>query len=145
MMFSIAYPATFRPDENGRPVVSFPNFPSAHTDGKNMQEAFEEATDCLGSVIAARIGDKLEIPEPSSIKRGQKLVPVPLWVAGKLALYLTMREQKITNSDLARRLGVRETVVRRMLDPDHATKSEKLQAALSVLGKRIVVALDDAA
>jgi antitoxin HicB len=72
-------------------------------------------------------------------------VPVPLWVAGKLALYLTMREQKITNSDLARRLGVRETVVRRMLDPDHATKSEKLQAALSVLGKRMVVALDDAA
>jgi hypothetical protein len=52
---------------------------------------------------------------------------------------------KITNSNLARRLEVRETVVRRMLDPNHATKSEKLQAALSTLGKRIVVALDDAA
>ena len=144
-MFSIAYPATFRLDENGRPVVSFPDFPRAHTDGKTMQEAFEEAADCLGSVIAAHIAEKLEIPEPSPMKRGWRLVPVPLWVAGKLALYLTMREQKITNSDLARRLGVRETVVRRMLDPNHATKSEKLQAALSVLGKRIVVALDDAA
>lgn len=143
-MFSIAYPATFRPDENGRPLVSFPDFPNAHTDGKNMADAFEEATDCLGSVIAAHIAEKRQIPEPSSLKRGWKLVPVPLWVAGKLALYLTMREQKITNSELARRLGVRETVVRRMLDPNHATKSEKLQAALSVLGKRIVVALDDA-
>ncbi|MGA3201183.1 MAG: type II toxin-antitoxin system HicB family antitoxin [Bryobacteraceae bacterium] len=144
-MFSIAYPATFRADENGRPVVGFPDFPRAHTDGRNIQEAFEEATDCLGSVIAAHIAEKLEIPEPSSPKRGQRLVPVPLWVAGKLALYLTMREQKITNSELARRLGVRETVVRRMLDPDHATKAEKLQAALAALGKRIVVALDDAA
>jgi antitoxin HicB len=144
-MFSIAYPATFRADENGRRVVSFPDFPRTHTDGKNMQEAFDEATDCLGSVIASRIAEKQEIPERSPVKRGQKLVPVPLWVAGKLALYLTMREQKITNSELARRLGVRETVVRRMLDPDHATKAEKLQAALSVLGKRIVVALDDAA
>jgi antitoxin HicB len=144
-VFSIAYPATFRPDENGRPVVSFTDFPRAHTDGKNLQEAFEEATDCLGSVIAAHIAEKQKIPEPSAVKRGQKLVPVPLWVAGKLALYLTMREQKTTNSDLARRLGVRETVVRRMLDPDHATKAEKLQAALAVLGKRIVVALDDAA
>lgn len=144
-MFSIAYPATFRPDERGRPVVSFPDFPRAHTDGKNMREAFEEATDCLGSVISAHIVEKREIPEPSPLKRGWKLVPVPLWVAGKLALYLTMRNQKISNSDLALRLGVRETVVRRMLDPDHATKSEKLQAALSVLGKRIVVALDDAA
>ncbi len=144
-MFSFVYPAAFRPDENGRPVVSFPDFPRAHTDGKNMEEAFEEATDCLGSVIAAHIAEKGEIPEPSPIKRGWKLVPVPLWVAGKLALYLTMRKQKITNSELARRLGVRETVVRRMLDPNHATKSEKLQAALAVLGKRIVVALSDAA
>jgi antitoxin HicB len=144
-MFSIAYPATFRRDESGRQVVSFPDFPRAHTDGKNMQEAFNEATDCLGSVIAAYIAEKQEVPDPSPIKRGQKLIPVPLWVAGKLALYRTMREQQITNSELARRLGVRETVIRRMLDPDHATKSEKLQAALAVLGKRIVVALDDAA
>lgn len=144
-MLPLTYSATFRPDENGRPIVSFPDFPRTHTDGENMQEAFEEATGCLGSVIAAHIAEKLEIPKPSPLKRGWKLVPVPLWVAGKLALYLTMREQKITNSALARRLGVRETVVRRMLDPDHATKAEKLQAALSVLAKRIVVALDDAA
>ena len=96
-------------------------------------------------MIAAHIAERLEIPDPSPVKRGQKLVPVPLWIAGKLALYRTMREQKIGNSGLARRLGVRETVVRRMLDPNHATKAEKLQTALAALGKRIVVALDDAA
>jgi antitoxin HicB len=56
-----------------------------------------------------------------------------------------MREQGINNSALARRLGVRETVVRRMLDPNHETRSEKLQAALDALGKRIVVAVEDAA
>ncbi len=76
---------------------------------------------------------------------GSGWVPVPLWIAGKLALYLAMREQGISNSALARRLGVRETVVRRMLDPDHETRSEKLQAALDALGKRIVVAVEDAA
>jgi len=54
-------------------------------------------------------------------------------------------EQGVSNSELARRLGVRETVVRRMLDPDHDTRSEKIQAALEALGKRIVVAIDDAA
>ena len=73
------------------------------------------------------------------------MVPVPLWIAGKLALYLAMIERGVNNSQLARRLGVRETVVRRMLDPDHDTKSEKIQAALEVLGKRIVLAVDDAA
>jgi hypothetical protein len=45
-----------------------------------------EAVDCLGSVLAFRIAEKSEIPAPSRLKRGQRLVPVPLWIAGKLAL-----------------------------------------------------------
>jgi hypothetical protein len=32
-----------------------------------------------------------------------------------------------------------------MLDPDHATRSAKIEAALRVLGKRLLVAVDDAA
>jgi antitoxin HicB len=47
--------------------------------------------------------------------------------------------------DLAKRIGVSETVVRRMLDPKHNTKPEKIQAALAALGKRIVVRFEDAA
>ncbi len=144
-MFSFAYPASLRPDEDGRPVVSFPDFPHAHTDGKDLQEALEEAIDCLGSVLGHFIAERIDIPAPSKPKRGERLVPVPLWIAGKLALYLAMKEKRISNSELARRLGVRETVVRRMLDPDHDTKSEKLQAALGALGKRVVVQVEDAA
>ena len=55
-----------------------------------------------------------------------------------------MKELRINNSELARRLGVRETVVRRMLDPDHDTKAEKLQAALELLGRRITVSVEAA-
>jgi len=144
-MHSFSYPATFRRDAQGRVLVGFPDLPEAHTDGRDMAEAVEEAVDCLGSVLAFRIAEKSEIPAQSRLKRGQRLVPVPLWIAGKLALYLTMVEQGVNNSELARRLGVRETVVRRMLDPEHDTRSEKIQAALEALGKRIVIAIDDAA
>ena len=49
------------------------------------------------------------------------------------------------NTELARRLGVSETVVRRMLHPTHDTRPEKIQAALAALGKRIVVVFEDAA
>jgi antitoxin HicB len=144
-MFSFAYPATFQPDRKGRPVVSFPDFPHAHTDGKDQIEAMEEAMDCLGSVIAQRIADREGVPTPSRLKRGQRLVPVPFWIAGKLAVYLAMRQKRVSQSELARRLGVRETVVRRMLDPDHDTRSEKLQTALEALGKRMVVGVENAA
>ena len=144
-MLNFSYPAVFRADEDGRPVVSFPDFPESHTDGKDMQEAMEEAIDCLGSTISLRMSMKEEIPAPSAPKRGQRLVPVPLWIAGKLGLYPAMREKQVSNSELARRLGLRETVVRRMLDPEHDSKPGKIEAALAALGKRVVVAVEDAA
>jgi len=56
-----------------------------------------------------------------------------------------MKEAGVSNSELARRLGLRETVVRRMLDPDHASKAEKIQAALEALGKQFLVIVQDAA
>ena len=56
-----------------------------------------------------------------------------------------MRERNMRNTELAARLRVSETVVRRMLDPKHNTKPERIQSALAALGKRIVVAFEDAA
>lgn len=144
-MDAFTYPAAFRADEDGRLLVRFPDLPEALTDGADEREAYEEAVDCLGSAIAFRMRDRAEIPESSAPKRGQHLIPVPLWIAPKLALYRGMRELGISNTELARRLGVRETVVRRMLDPDHDTKSEKLQTALRAIGKRMVIAIEDAA
>ena len=55
-------------------------------------------------VLLAWSAEQGRVPPPSRLKRGQRLVPVPLWIAGKLALYLAMREQGISNSALARRL-----------------------------------------
>jgi antitoxin HicB len=144
-MFTFAYPAVFRRDEDGRTLVGFPDFPTAHTDGADANEAMEEAIDCLGSSIAFAMADKADVPRPSRLKRGQKMVPMPLWIVAKLALYWAIRELGLSQSELARRLKVRETVVRRMLDPNHDTRPEKIQAALEALGKRVVMAYDDAA
>jgi antitoxin HicB len=144
-MFAFSYPATFRKDEAGRILVLFPDFPRSATDGADRLEAMEEAIDCLGSAIAFAMVYKEEIPRPSAPKRGQRMVAVPLWIAPKLALYWRMRELGMSNSELARKLGVRETIVRRMLNPDHATKPEKIQAALETLGKRFLVVVEDAA
>ena len=144
-MFTFAYPATFKRDEDGRFLVRIPDFPTAHTDGADANEALEEAIDCLGSSIAFTMADKADVPKPSRLRRRQKLVPVPLWIVGKLALYWAVREIGISQSELARRLNVRETIVRRMLDPNHDTRPEKIQAALEALGRRVFMVYTDAA
>src|SRR5882724_2154652 len=144
-MSVFTYPARFTAGSDGRILVEFVDLPRVATDGKNDREAMEEAMDALGSDLSIRLSRREEIPAPSAAKRGQRLVPVPLWLAPKLALYLAMRDQQVSNSELARRLGVHERVVRRMLNPQHATKAEKIQAALAVLGKHMTLEVRDAA
>jgi antitoxin HicB len=145
-MFTATYPAILLPEEDGSGFhVRFPNLPEALTGGTDLNDTLEQATDCLAEALAGRIARGDAIPDPSKLKRGQYPVSVPLYLAPKLALYLAMREGELRNTDLARRLGVSETVVRRMLDPKHNTKAERIQPALAALGKRIVVSFDDAA
>jgi antitoxin HicB len=145
-MFTASYPASFLPEENGKGLhVRFPDLPEALTGGDDLEDTFVQAADCLAEAIAGRIARGDDIPPPSKPKRGQHLISVPLYLAPKLALYLAMRERRIPNTELAKRLGVSETVVRRMLNPKHDTKPEKIQAALVTLGKRIVVTFEDAA
>ena len=144
MRLELAYPATFRPDETGRILVQFIDLPHTATDGKDQAEAMAEAIDCLASALSISMSLKEEIPQPSRSRRGVVMVPVSLDVAPKLAFYQAMRAAKVSNSELARRIGVTEAVVRRMLDPAHKTKALRLHAALEALGTRLIVSTEAA-
>jgi antitoxin HicB len=145
-MFIATYPASILREHNGKGFfVRFADLPEALTGGDDMNDSLAQAADCLAEALAGRIRRGDSIPTPSKLKRGQYPIGVPLYLAPKLALYLAAREQGLRNVEIAKRLGVSETVVRRMLDPKHDTKPAKIQAALNALGKRIVIAFEDAA
>ena len=145
-MRSLAYAATLTPDrEAGGFTVTFPDLPEAITQGEDRLDTLEQAADCLEEAIAGRIRRGDEIPAPSTTKARQAVVPVPPLMAAKAALYLTMREARMSNVKLAKQLGCDEKDVRRLLDPRHNSRITALQAALAVLGKKMVVALENAA
>jgi antitoxin HicB len=56
-----------------------------------------------------------------------------------------MREAQISNVELARRLGVTENVVRKLLDLDHRSHIGQVEAALAKLGVRLEVVARKAA
>jgi len=134
-----AFPARLKKDEADRWIVSFPDVPEALTDGEDRKTVLREAAEALGSALAGYVLEKRSIPKPSSLKRGQVLVNVPLLVAGKIALYQAMEEEGVSNVDLARRLEISEGAVRRLVNPDHSSRIEKVEAALEALGKRPVL------
>ncbi len=145
-MKRIAYPATLKPDRKaGGFTVTFPDIPEAITQGQDRLDALEQAADCIEEAIAGRIRRRAGIPAPSKAKASQPVVPVPPLMAAKAALYLAMREAKMSNVKLAKQLGCDEKDVRRLLDPRHSSRITALQAALAALGKKIVVAVENAA
>ena len=145
-MRTFVYPASFeRGAKRGVLVVAFRDVPEAITQGNGEKDALWQAADCLEEAIAGRIADGREIPKASRAARSERLLTVPAPMAAKAALYLAMREAGFANLELARKLGCDEKEVRRMLDPRHPTKLPRIKEALEVLGRRLIVSVEEAA
>ncbi len=139
------YPADMQRDEDGRHVVAFPDFGWGATDGATREEALGEARDLLRELIATTIREGGDLPEPSSTGEQRPLVVPPVQIALKAALYDAWRQAGISRRQFARDLDVAESEVRRMLNPDHATKAATIDRALRRLGKRLTVTVSEAA
>ncbi len=144
-MFKFTYPAKIEKDEAGFFLVTFPDIHFAATDGKTMAEALEEARDCLEEAIAVSIDDNLDFPFPSPLRKGRHAISLTARMSAKAALYIAVCETGISKSELARRLGVDEKEIRRMLSPRHQTKLPRIEQALSALGYQLTVSLQKAA
>ena len=134
-----AYPCELIPDEDGGLVALFPDVPEAITGGINRTEALTMAEDALATALAGYIHAQLEIPTPSQPATGQELVAVPTVLAAKLALYSAMREQRVSNGELASRLRISESAVQKLIDPERNSPIAQVQRALRAVGRSMMV------
>lgn len=132
------------PPEDHCVLATFPDLPEANTFGKDRADALASAVDCLEVTLAGRIKDRTDIPEPSSA-HGRPIVAPGSLIAQKAALYLAMRQDGVRPSELARRMGVDQPAINRLLDPRHASKPAQFDAAFTRLGRRLVLSLEHAA
>jgi antitoxin HicB len=136
------YPVRLERDDNDTVLVSFPDFPEAHTFGDDEADALAHAPDALATAIDAYIKDRRDVPLPSAIVARHR-VTVPALVEAKLRLYETMRAKRVNKAELARRLKWHAPQVDRLLEMTHASKLEQLELAFAALGKRLIVGVED--
>ena len=133
------YAARLQPDLSGEITVSFRDFPECLTSGADESAALVEARDALEEAVAGRIDDNEPIPAPSRRRAGEQYIAVPPDMAAKAAFALAFRDSGLSRLAFARRLGVDEKVVRRMLDPRHHTAANRIHKALRSLGRELIV------
>jgi antitoxin HicB len=136
------YPVTLTRDDGGF-VVSFPDVPEAITEGDDEAEALLHAVDALETAFMAYIADRRDIPDPSPASG--PTVTLPILSAAKLALYRTMRAKGIGKAELARRMGCHLPQIDRLLDLNHRSRMDQIEAALKSLGRELVIELREAA
>jgi len=141
-MLRFTYPVKLSRDrKDGGFVVTCRDIPEAITQGDTADDALLEAEGALQAALEGRIEDGLDIPVPTQAVRGERMASTPITTALKAAVYIAMREQKVSKSELARRMHVNEKETRRMLDPRHPTKVPTLERALAALGRRAEIVL----
>lgn len=127
-------------DEGGF-VVTCRDLPQLVTQGDDLPHALAEAADAMDEVLAAYMLAGIEFPTPTKRRKGERLVAPPAETMAKAALYVAMRDAGISKVQLAKRLGIDEKEVRRLLDPHYGSKLPRIAQAISVLGRRLVIGL----
>ncbi|MFY9261181.1 MAG: type II toxin-antitoxin system HicB family antitoxin [Gallionella sp.] len=133
------YPATFEPAPEGGFVVPFRDIPEAITQGDTEAEAFDMAQDALLTAMEFYFDDKRRVPMPSTPQASDRLVSLPLSIWAKVLLLNEMLAQRITPSELARRLNTTPQNMNKVIDLGHTTKIDALADAMRALGRRLEV------
>ena len=139
------YPVALERVSNGTVVATFPNVPEARTAGNDEAQALGRAPDALETALAIYVDERRDLPRPSRPRKGQRVISLPPMAAAKLAIYQAMRDQGVSQVELARRLGRDPKDIRRLLDLMHHSRLDRLESALAALGKRLIIEVRDAA
>ncbi len=129
---------TADPDDGGY-VVTCRDVPEVITQGDTMEGAQREAADALDEAICGRINHGRDIPGPTARQIGERLVSVPVSTALKAIAYSRFRESGQTKVAIARAMDMKESEVRRILDPRHGTRADTMERFIRSLGGDILV------
>jgi antitoxin HicB len=134
-VFTWSYPVVLNPDDNGTWLITAPDIPELTTWAPidDLVAAIQNARNALVAALAARVERGEDIPTPSPAK-GRLSIIAPTLVGLKVALYRAMRMQRITQKEMARRIGCDPKDVRRLLDLTHNSRSDIVDRALLAAG-----------
>lgn len=131
--------------EAGDYVVAVRDLPEVVTSGDNEAEALALTQEAIEVAIGCRMDRAEPLPQPSPVQDGEHPVALSALSGVKASLYEAWRDAGISKTELARRIGQRETEIRRILSLEHRTKLDRLEEVARALGKRLRVGIVSAA
>ena len=139
----VSYPAkfTFDSDDN-RYLVEFIDLPEAITEGESLEEAFFNASEVLTLSIEGRLEENLEIPKPSSKKKGYEMIAPSVCAQSALLIRWIKAERNQTTAEIARGLQTSWPAANRLENPKHWPSLRQLEKVAGTLGQQLVISME---
>ncbi|ADP17352.1 hypothetical protein AXYL_04032 [Achromobacter xylosoxidans A8] len=131
----LTYCFTLTPDTNGTNLIQYPDFPEGASVSEGDHDLQANAAEGLEAVLQLYIDARRPIPMPEAVGDGS--VTLGAMTTAKVLLSNEMVRQGIRKAELARRLGIHNPQVDRLLDLTHSSKLEAIEAAIRDLGRRL--------
>lgn len=99
------------------------------------------ATDAVLTALQTRIAARQEVPSGDSqnlLLKADGFVNLSIQQSLKIELFKIVRHDCPTTGELAKRLGRKETAVRRLLNLHHQSWVSEIEAAMASLGRRVL-------
>jgi antitoxin HicB len=141
MKMAFGYRYRLERQENGWWLVRFPGIPEALTEGETEEEARANAVDCVIAALEGYMKAGRPLPRQGASHTGRDRAVLPSLVTAKLAVYETMRARGWSKLKLAKKLGMPENSVRRLLDLRHSSHMWVVDEALTKMNAELPIDL----
>ncbi|MHC8346743.1 type II toxin-antitoxin system HicB family antitoxin [Pseudomonas sp. RT6P73] len=119
--------------------------PELHIAGDTLEQALACALDDFEAVLSMYVNQRRAIPAGHTQLQTEDVhLHLPARTAAKIALWNALLESGITQTELARRLGVPRGHVYCLINFCYPSKIENIESALHCLGRRISIRLEPA-
>lgn len=128
--------------EDGTVLVTFPDCPGCQTEGADLADARVQAQEALAGWLETHLQEGLLPPRPSFKGKGIA-VNVPAALGLKLQLRWARADAHLTQSELAKRLGVTQQMIAKLENPNYEPSLSKAELVARALGLTLSASLSE--
>lgn len=131
----LGYMLDFEKSLTGQIIGRCPAFPDITVEASDEDAVRKLLQTAIEACLFSAFKKKKLIPLPVKVSKNRPAITFSVLVVSKIYLINTMIEKRIQKTEFARRLNCHMQQVDRLLDFSHASKIERVEEGLKVLGR----------
>ncbi len=123
-------------------MATCPDMPKFVTAGESEEEIIALAPEAFEMAVECYMDENIPVPLPSGqVAENDHAIILPATLSAKVELYNTLLASHVSKSELARRMGIPNQNIKKLLSPSTKSRLDTMESAFAALGKRLDISV----